>query len=356
MTHARRTPFNIITGFLGTGKTTAIRHLLTMRPETEEWAVLVNEFGEIGIDGALLQSSGVSVKEIPGGCMCCTNGLPVQIALNFLLARKPDRLIIEPSGLGHPDEILTLLKGPYYRETVEQQATLTLIDPRKLSDERYLRHELFQRQAAVADRLVATKTDLCTEEDLQRFRRWALQQPQQPLTGEIRWGTLSLNWLTVTGNTSVTPPHQDTPSPQLPVSLSPFDSLPAPWIDLKPAEIASTKRVRKLHQSEGFYSCGWRFPPDTPFDLSAILGWAYGLNATRLKGVFRTVSGACAINAEGVSIQTFNLPDAIDSRFEIIHTTAMDWDILEKGLLQCQVPGAGASPSQDSSLYPPANR
>ncbi len=68
------TKTNLITGFLGSGKTTTIRHLLAHKPEHERWAVLVNEFGEIGIDGALLADSGAVLKEIPGGCMCCVNG------------------------------------------------------------------------------------------------------------------------------------------------------------------------------------------------------------------------------------------------------------------------------------------
>ena len=68
-------PTNIITGFLGVGKTTAILQLLQNKPANERWAVLVNEFGEIGVDGSLIQgqhseSSGVFIREVPGGCMC----------------------------------------------------------------------------------------------------------------------------------------------------------------------------------------------------------------------------------------------------------------------------------------------
>ena len=93
---------NLITGFLGSGKTTSILHLLAQKPADEKWAVLVNEFGEVGIDGALLADSGALLKD-PGGCMCCVNGLPMQVGLNTLLRQgKPDRLLIEPTGLGHP--------------------------------------------------------------------------------------------------------------------------------------------------------------------------------------------------------------------------------------------------------------
>jgi len=107
-------PTNIITGFLGVGKTSAILQLLENKPSNERWAVLVNEFGEIGVDGSLFEgkhqeSSGVYIREVPGGCMCCAAGLPMQIALNQLLQRaKPDRLLIEPTGLGHPVEVLQI--------------------------------------------------------------------------------------------------------------------------------------------------------------------------------------------------------------------------------------------------------
>ena len=84
-------PTNIITGALGVGKTTQILKLLEEKPNSERWAVLVNEFGEIGIDGSLLETGrkGVFIREVPGGCMCCTSGLPMHIALNQLLRPVP---------------------------------------------------------------------------------------------------------------------------------------------------------------------------------------------------------------------------------------------------------------------------
>ena len=118
----KQIPTNIITGFLGVGKTSSILHLLKHKPGNERWAVLVNEFGEIGIDGSLMQgqyseNSGVFIQEVPGGCMCCVAGLPMQVALNQLLTKaKPDRLLIEPTGLGHPVEILQILSDKFYQK------------------------------------------------------------------------------------------------------------------------------------------------------------------------------------------------------------------------------------------------
>ena len=100
------TPVNVITGFLGVGKTSSILSLLHQKPVDEEWAILVNEFGEIGVDQGLIKGqiaprNDVMVLEVPGGCMCCAAGLPMEMALSqiFFLG-EPDRLIIEPTGLG----------------------------------------------------------------------------------------------------------------------------------------------------------------------------------------------------------------------------------------------------------------
>lgn len=94
-------PVHIISGFLGAGKTTLLKYLLSQKPEQEVWAVLMNEFGQIGVDQQLLpQDQGYAVKELLGGCLCCSSQLPMQIALSRLLSEtKPDRLFIEPTGL-----------------------------------------------------------------------------------------------------------------------------------------------------------------------------------------------------------------------------------------------------------------
>ena len=128
-------PTNIITGFLGVGKTSAILHLLQSKPADERWAVLVNEFGEIGVDGSLMQGQQaeeqqIYIREVPGGCMCCASGLPMQIALNQLLTQaRPQRLLIEPTGLGHPVEVLEFLSADYC-DVLSIQKTLTLVDAR----------------------------------------------------------------------------------------------------------------------------------------------------------------------------------------------------------------------------------
>lgn len=167
------TKTNLITGFLGSGKTTSILHLLANKDPAEKWAVLVNEFGEVGIDGALLANSGALLKEIPGGCMCCVNGLPMQVGLNTLLRQgKPDRLLIEPTGLGHPKQILDLLIAPVYEPWIDLRATLCILDPRLLLDEKSVANDNFRDQLAAADIIVANKTDRATTESEDALQSW----------------------------------------------------------------------------------------------------------------------------------------------------------------------------------------
>ena len=206
-----RTVVNIITGFLGVGKTTAIMHLLKNKPDNEQWAVLVNEFGEVGIDQSLItnltnassstQSQELLIKEIPGGCMCCVNGVPTRVALNALLQQKPDRLLIEPTGLGHPDEIIELLTSEDYCEVVDLRASLTLVDPTKIHIAKYQEHPVYQSQLAIADALVATKTDLAEPGLQTAFDEWVARLRVEHkiaahcVTYWISRGQLETEWL-----------------------------------------------------------------------------------------------------------------------------------------------------------------
>lgn len=84
----KQTPTTLITGFLGVGKTTLLNALLMHKPPTQKWALLINEFGKIGVDTALIDGQdGVFVKEVSGGCICCSSQLPMQVAVVRLLSQ-----------------------------------------------------------------------------------------------------------------------------------------------------------------------------------------------------------------------------------------------------------------------------
>lgn len=324
-------PTNIITGFLGAGKTTAILHWLQHKPADEYWAVLVNEFGEVGIDGALLKGQGAMVKEIPGGCMCCVAGLPMQVGLNRLIAEaKPTRILIEPTGLGHPAQIIEVLCSPPFDKLLKLQASLCLIDPRKLQDTRYLQHETFQAQAALADVLVASKTDLAEAADLAAFEAFADGLPQAPARAYCRQGALDSALLRQPfGHKTLvkSAAHTGVNNPL----ANRFMQLPAP------AE--GELFVRRQNQGQGYYSCGWVFRAEAVFAMEPLFIWLSGLVCQRVKGVMITTEAIIGFNAEEGVLAMNELDECDDSRLEIIHSSPLDWDEIEQVLLTCLAGG-----------------
>ncbi|MGA3005386.1 MAG: GTP-binding protein [Acetobacteraceae bacterium] len=160
------TPVNLLTGFLGSGKTTLLRHLLG-NPELAETAVLINEFGEAGLDHQLVERIDETVVLLRSGCLCCTIRGELARAIGDLHARRDRgevpafrRLVIESSGLADPFPVLTTLKAdPVLRHHFRAGAVITTVDAvNGLSQ--IERHVESIRQLAVADQLVLTKTDL----------------------------------------------------------------------------------------------------------------------------------------------------------------------------------------------------
>lgn len=323
------TKTNLITGFLGSGKTTSILHLLANKPANEKWAVLVNEFGEVGIDGALLAGSGALLKEIPGGCMCCVNGLPMQVGLNTLLRQgKPDRLLIEPTGLGHPKQILDILTAPVYEPWIDLQATLCLLDPRLLLDEKALNNENFRDQLAAADIIVANKADRASAESQQALDSWWR-----------RYGGARELIFSEQGNIApalLEKPRLNTAS--LP-SASGHAHSHAPKHGLAALNLPEQQRWRRsLNSGQGYQACGWIFDADTQFDTIGLLEWARLAPVERVKGVMRIAEGLVRINRQGqdLHIETQNVAPP-DSRIELITEAQADWNGLQSALLKLRL-------------------
>ncbi|WP_339751120.1 GTP-binding protein [uncultured Marinobacter sp.] len=306
-------PTSLILGFLGVGKTTAILELLKNKPEDEVWAVLVNEFGEVGIDGALLQTEGAFIKEIPGGCMCCVAGLPMQIGLNQLIHKaRPERLLIEPTGLGHPSQILETLASEHYRDVLAMGPVICLVDPRRLEEPKVLGNVQFRDQVAAADILVANKTDLCTPEQLTHFDEWAAQlEPGKRAAHHTRFGQLAPEWL-------------DGQSDALPVTNPGAHhhhhnktAASAPSINDEPWQ-------QSVNEGQGYFSVGWRIHPELILDENALLALAMGSGFARFKAVVNTPEGWRAINvADGALSVVQGEPQAF-SRAEVIASEPLD--------------------------------
>ncbi|MEJ4044894.1 CobW family GTP-binding protein [Erwinia sp. SLM-02] len=322
------TRVNLITGFLGSGKTTTLRHLLAGKPQDEKWAVLVNEFGEVGIDGALLAETGAVLKEIPGGCMCCVNGLPMQVGLNMLLKQaKPDRLLIEPTGLGHPKQILDMLSASVYEPWIDLRATLTLLDPRQLLDERVVQNENFRDQLAAADMIIANKQDRWDDAARQALLSWQQQSAAGRTLVTTQHGEIDAALLDAPRRNLRALPHP---------SHHHHSTAPSRLAALKPDENMPWRRA--LNQGQGFYACGWVFNSDTVFDTIGLLEWARLAPVSRVKGVMRIAEGMVSINRQGADfhIETRSA-EPPDSRIELIDDSQADWNSLQTSLLKLRL-------------------
>ena len=159
-------PVILLTGFLGSGKTTLLQRILN-RPQLPNTAVIINEFGEVGIDHHLVRQVAENVVLLPNGCLCCKvrDDLGVTMRELYRASRSGDeeplqRLIIETTGLADPVPIVhTLMTDPVVDEAFELQSIVTVVDA--VNGERNLSaHDESVKQVAVADRLIVTKTDI----------------------------------------------------------------------------------------------------------------------------------------------------------------------------------------------------
>ncbi|HEV3438286.1 MAG TPA: GTP-binding protein [Gemmata sp.] len=247
-------PTNLITGFLGVGKTTAVIDLLKHKTTGERWAVLVNEYGDVSIDGAMIEGSspdGVTVREVGGGCVCCASAPYLPVALHFLLLdAKPDRLIIETTGLGHPARLLDTLRTNY-ADRLDVRAVLGIVDPADFAKLEMRDNIVFIDQIQIADVVVMNKLDTATPELVADFQKWAngLFPPKLLIAGTT-YGRLDTAWLDLTANDERLPlypeAHGHSPSPPNPLSLGERGrTLPSP-----PNPLSLGERGSECEESE----------------------------------------------------------------------------------------------------------
>lgn len=170
-------PVNVITGFLGSGKTTLLQRLLAA-PALADTAVLVNEFGEVGLDHHLLQRVDDEIVLLQSGCLCCTIRGDLSAAIRDLYSRRERgeivafrRLVVETTGLADPVPILsTVMAEPVIRHHFRLGNVVTTVDAVNGLLHLESQHES-AKQAAVADRIVITKTDIAGASELAALRR-----------------------------------------------------------------------------------------------------------------------------------------------------------------------------------------
>ncbi len=202
---SKRLPVTVVTGFLGAGKTTLMRHLL--RQSGLRLAVLVNEFGEVGIDGALLRScaacdddgQAAPVVELANGCLCCTVQDDFLPTMELVLQHQDrlDGIVIETSGLALPEPLLQAFQWPEIRHRTRVNGVVTVVDGQALAQGRVVAdaealerqrqadpsldhqdaiEDLFREQLEVADLVLISRADLLCGEQLDQAKGWLRQQ------------------------------------------------------------------------------------------------------------------------------------------------------------------------------------
>jgi G3E family GTPase len=287
-----RCQVHVVTGPLGAGKTTAIRAALRQRPAGERWAVLVNEFGEIGVDGAVLEAEGgIAVRQIAGGCVCCVAGPQLRVALTRLLREeRPTRLFIEPSGLASPASILDLLRSEGVREAVDVGVTVALIDPERWAAGRYDDDDAVLSQLDCADVVVAHKVDRASPAALEAFEaRVAALWPPKLAAWRAAHGGLGDAWWAV------------------------------------PAQVASGWRFAapSSGHADPVEGRGAVWPPEVVFDRRSAEAALRGALAAeggvlRLKGVLRTTGGWRLAQSDGEQLTVEPSAHRRDSRVEVL--------------------------------------
>ncbi len=310
---------HVLTGFLGVGKTTTLQHFIAQKPKGEKWAVLLNEFGKTGLDSDLLHSgqssagqsnpNNVHVSQVAGGCLCCATPLLFQTALNKIIRfEKPTRIFIEPSGLGHPDKIIELLKESQYKKILSIEAVLTLIDARHLLNTRFREHEIYARQLAVADVFVANKIELASTEELAALDV-LLKKYQRPGI-KVSDGQVPIEYWQKSAK--------------------------------KNSDQKSTRMLLNKTGAGGtFFTHTIMLHADAPLNINNVISYLKGLKLVRVKGLLPSKDGAILINGvnQDISVQ----PSPFESnaskspvyRLEIIFDEKVDVTHIEEKILTC---------------------
>ena len=340
-------PCTLVTGFLGSGKTTLINQLIATKPTDERWALLINEFGRIGVDGALLASSqatesakndnDIAIREVSGGCICCSSQLPLQIALSRLLSdHHPKRLLIEPTGLAHPRELIKQLSAPHWQTALKMQAVITVLNALQWQTDKYRNHEGFQAHVRDADVLVINRYAQLSTDEKQALQTWIAKLNAQVFIiwaeSDNQTATNDISVLTdypVVLNAQLSKPsfvisqQQRVNIAELPKNVTDLKLLSnhSPFNKSNDIEADSDIELpyRYHEQQQDIILAGWRLPAHYVFNADKLQNWLLKLpNWQRIKGVIHTSDGWLQMNFTPDSLTTSAVSAQLDSRLEVI--------------------------------------
>lgn len=318
-------PTYLIAGPLGAGKTTLLQQLLRQRPANEHWAILINEFGQLGLDAALLdqgRQQGISLAEIPGGCLCCVNGLPFQVGLQRLLKRsRPQRLLIETSGLGHPASLFAQLQQAPWQEVLALQPLIMVLDAAALAAGQPLPDSQLASLPLAGCLLLNKSAQL----DASQREKVLSRLPAIP----SHWTEQAqLDWSLIPGaghpvrptSTPDTASYRDKPAALI-------------WRDLRD--------IHGLQQQQGqMHSLSWRLHPTARLQRQKLHAWLARINWLRAKARIQDESGWFSLNAvAGQPLVWSDTAPGKDQRIELICAEAQDQATLTSALRAAVITG-----------------
>lgn len=244
-----RVPVHLVAGWLGTGKTTVLRHLLGLVRD-ERVAVVVNDFGVAGFDAAVLGAH-ATVLAIDGGCLCCTAPRGFQAAMASLLDQGLERIFVEPTGLARVADLVDNLRRAPFRDRIALRPVIVVVDPARLDQGR--------EGAAVADVLVANRIDLATPAQMHDFRALVAALWPAPLAVvETHHGVV--------------------------------------WADVLDGVAVVRQAVAEVHAVGDWSSRTWVWPPELVASTERLRAALSGSAVQRVKGLLRTDTGWQAVH------------------------------------------------------------
>lgn len=160
----------VVSGFLGVGKTTVIKNIISKWPSEQKLSVLVNEYGKVGYDKKRLAGNKYDIKEIASGCICCSlKPKLVSSIKNIYNQLTPDTLLIEPTGLASPGQILEVINKPPIKDFAYMGPNISVIDASNFLQTYNISGAFFENQIKVADILIINKLDLVEEDEIQKL-------------------------------------------------------------------------------------------------------------------------------------------------------------------------------------------
>lgn len=332
-------PVHVVTGPLGVGKTTVLARLLSEKPVGENWVVLLNEFSLAGIDALTVASAArgaYDVRLVPGGCLCCAGEDDFRRNLRQLIDEvRPDRILVEPSGIGHPAGIVEELLGYQASGKLQLEGVVALIDPARVAAALDESDELLRDHLDIADAIALSKADAADARQREDFAALVARAASAPRwSGLIEGGALPMAALQAGSSRAPVAARAPAHAP-----AHEHSKAPTPWSG---STDDTGSAVPSMHL--GHAGAHWRFPRSVAFDeqraLAAVRDGIGAQRAARVKAVLRVDEDRwLLLQHHGAAVSMREISWRRDSRIEVLYPRdmAVDWAAWDALWSACRV-------------------